>query len=62
MYTNFTRPQNLLEEHRDALWAGIKTLADEPSREMLGSELRDVFDQHPPQVNQAKPLLSWFTC
>ncbi|KAI8471066.1 MAG: P-loop containing nucleoside triphosphate hydrolase protein [Monoraphidium minutum] len=37
--------QLLLAERRDALWAGIRALADE--KELLGSELRDVFDAHP---------------
>jgi len=37
----------MLEERRDALWAGIKELSEQ--REMLGEELRDVFDRHPPR-------------
>jgi len=42
---NPTHQQNLLEEHREALLAGVAALS--ASREMLGSELRDVFDTHP---------------
>jgi hypothetical protein len=32
--------------YRDALWAGVRELSTQ--KEMLGSELRDVFDAHPP--------------
>jgi hypothetical protein len=32
---------------REALWAGIAALSQ--SKEMLGGELRDVFDAYPPQ-------------
>jgi hypothetical protein len=32
---------------REALWAGIAALSK--SKEMLGGELRDVFDAHPPK-------------
>jgi hypothetical protein len=38
----------ILESHRGALWAGVAALSEQ--REMLGGELRDVFDKHPPQV------------
>jgi hypothetical protein len=37
----------MLAQHRDALWAGIRALADR--KELLGAELRDVFDAHPPK-------------
>lgn len=36
-----------MQEHRAALWAGIAELSQQ--KEMLGGELRDVFDAHPPQ-------------
>eukprot|EP00197_Chlamydomonas_leiostraca_P008695 CAMPEP_0202859898 /NCGR_PEP_ID=MMETSP1391-20130828/1827_1 /ASSEMBLY_ACC=CAM_ASM_000867 /TAXON_ID=1034604 /ORGANISM="Chlamydomonas leiostraca, Strain SAG 11-49" /LENGTH=1006 /DNA_ID=CAMNT_0049538999 /DNA_START=339 /DNA_END=3359 /DNA_ORIENTATION=- len=36
----------ILEERRAALWAGVAALAEQ--RELLGGELRDVFDAHPP--------------
>jgi hypothetical protein len=32
---------------REALWAGVAALSK--SKEMLGGELRDVFDAHPPK-------------
>lgn len=37
----------ILQEHREALWAGIAALSQQ--KEMLGGELRDVFDAHPPK-------------
>lgn len=37
----------ILQEHREALWAGIAALSE--AKEMLGGELRDVFDAHPPK-------------
>ncbi|WIA36901.1 hypothetical protein OEZ86_008147 [Tetradesmus obliquus] len=40
----------ILQEHRGALWAGIATLSE--AKELLGGELRDVFDAHPPQPLQ----------
>eukprot|EP00882_Tetradesmus_deserticola_P004282 GHRQ01004522.1.p1 GENE.GHRQ01004522.1~~GHRQ01004522.1.p1 ORF type:complete len:494 (+),score=216.16 GHRQ01004522.1:255-1736(+) len=40
----------ILQEHRGALWAGIATLSE--AKELLGGELRDVFDAHPPQQLQ----------
>jgi len=43
----YTEVWDILAEHRDALWAGIRTLADR--KELLGAELRDVFDAHPPK-------------
>jgi hypothetical protein len=41
---------------RDALWAGVRELSSQ--KEMLGSELRDVFDAHPPQPLAAPKELS----
>ncbi len=35
----------ILETRRDALWAAVSALSEQ--REMLGGELRDVFDAHP---------------
>jgi hypothetical protein len=40
---------NTLAAHKDALWAGVAALAEHS--EMLGAELRDVFDKHPPTVS-----------
>jgi hypothetical protein len=40
----------LLITCRGALWAGIATLSE--AKELLGGELRDVFDAHPPQPLQ----------
>ncbi|GLI60691.1 hypothetical protein VaNZ11_002895 [Volvox africanus] len=37
----------ILEENKEAMWAGIKALADR--KELLGPELRDIFDQHSPR-------------
>eukprot|EP00879_Flechtneria_rotunda_P007956 GHRR01008335.1.p1 GENE.GHRR01008335.1~~GHRR01008335.1.p1 ORF type:complete len:622 (+),score=188.08 GHRR01008335.1:1715-3580(+) len=37
----------ILQEHREALWAGIAILSE--TKELLGYELRDVFDAHPPK-------------
>lgn len=39
-----------LEAHRDALWAGVKALVE--AKEMLGKEMRDVFDQYPPKPEE----------
>lgn len=36
----------ILEAHRDALWAGVAALSR--NQEMIGGELRDIFDAHPP--------------
>ncbi|EFJ47993.1 hypothetical protein VOLCADRAFT_104954 [Volvox carteri f. nagariensis] len=48
----------ILEERREAMWAGIKALADQ--KELLGPELRDIFDQHPPRTlsEEERPKLS----
>ncbi|PNW70940.1 hypothetical protein CHLRE_17g739752v5 [Chlamydomonas reinhardtii] len=35
----------ILAERQEAMWAGIKALSDR--KELLGSELRDIFDAHP---------------
>ena len=45
-----------LASHKDALWAGVAALAEHG--EMLGAELRDVFDKHPPMVSCAMCLAS----
>ncbi|KAG2490077.1 hypothetical protein HYH03_011542 [Edaphochlamys debaryana] len=37
---------DILDERQEALWAGIKELAQR--KELLGEELREVFDAHPP--------------
>ncbi|GLC38755.1 hypothetical protein PLESTM_000772200 [Pleodorina starrii] len=48
---------SILEENREAMWAGIKALSDR--KELLGGELRDVFDAHPPRKlgEEEKPRL-----
>ena len=47
MKTCYDEVWTILEERRAALRAGVDALSS--AKEMLGGELRDVFDAHPPE-------------
>ncbi len=46
MESHALRLKNMLQEHKPALMATVDALSEHG--EMLGGELRDIFDSHPP--------------